>query len=147
MKNTANKMEQTMSVISLFTKYIPFKSAKKKLAIDSATRTTIMLAFETKSYDTGVFDLAYEKAYQCLKFDHMPRFLISDDFMKLEARTQVRRGSSSKIIELKAILSESRCMEALTKFLQTYIEDSKQLAYVRLWEGISDFKVRRAKPP
>jgi hypothetical protein len=144
MKNDPVKMSQTMKVISIFTKYIPARSAKKKLNIDKATRDTIMMAFESKCYDYAVFDLAYEKAYQCLKFDYMPQFLISEEFVKLENRTQVRRGSSTKIIELKAIMSEPPCMRALTTFLRTFGEP-KMLSYVRLWEAISDFKLDYAK--
>jgi len=139
MKITVNRMEQTMKVISIFSKYVPAKSAKKKLNIDSATRSTIMLAFENEVYDASVFDLAYEKAYQCLKFDYMPLFLISDDFTKLEERTKVRRGSSNKMIDLKAILSETRCALALTTFLQKFT-DPVMLSYARLWESVSDFK-------
>ena len=61
--------------------------------MDSATMETITLGFESRAADKNIFDLAYEKCYQVLKFDYMPRFLISDMFLKLEAGTRSRRGS------------------------------------------------------
>jgi len=36
----------------------------------------------------------------------MPRFLISDSFNKLEDRTRERRGSSTKVVDMNAILNE-----------------------------------------
>ena len=138
MKNSV-KLEQTLKVISIFGKYIPEKS-KKKVNIDSATRRTIHLAFETKTYDMNVFDLAYEKAYQTLKFDHMPLFLISDNFMLLEETTSVRRGSAGTLIEIKAILLEDKARIAFTMFLQGKADDPKQLQHLRLWEDIHDYE-------
>jgi len=38
----------------------------------------------------------------------MPRFLISDRFMKLENGTRERRGSSSNVIDMSSILSETK---------------------------------------
>ncbi|GMH82151.1 hypothetical protein TrVE_jg12996 [Triparma verrucosa] len=139
MKNESNIGEQKMKLLNIFTTYIP-RSSKKSLLIDSATRKTIMLAFESFVYDSKVFDLAYEKAYQCLKFDHMPQFLISDSFMKLEQGTQVRRGSSSKVIELRSILSEPRANKALAEFLK---ENNKvqQILFMKMWENINDFSL------
>mmetsp|Transcript_10150 Transcript_10150/g.20200 ORF Transcript_10150/g.20200 Transcript_10150/m.20200 type:complete len:583 (+) Transcript_10150:70-1818(+) len=140
MKNESNAAAQKMKVLDIFTTYIPQKSAKKKLVMDSATRKTIMLAFESFTSDSHVYDLAYEKAYQCLKFDHMPQFLISDTFMKLEQGTQVRRGSSSKVIELSSILTEANAKKALMDFLNER-NDPGNLFRVRLWEDINDFKL------
>lgn len=91
------------------------------------------LAFESFVYDSKVFDLAYEKAYQCLKFDHMPQFLISDSFMKLEQGTQIRRGSSSKVIELRSIMSEPRANKALAEFLKER-NSTQQLMFMKIWE-------------
>ena len=42
MKNESNPGAQKMKVLDIFTTYIPVRSAKKKLAMDSATRKTIM---------------------------------------------------------------------------------------------------------
>ena len=108
--------------------------------MDNATRQTIELAFVMEKYDNGVFDLAYEKAYQCLKFDYMPQFLISDAFVNLEEGTKVRRGSSSNVIELKAILGEASALQALISFLNEQ-GDAKMLTNVRLWENINDFRL------
>ncbi len=144
MKNTNNTAERTSKIFEIFITYIPEKSAKKKLVIDTATRKTIMLAFEHRCYDHQIFDLAYEKAYQCLKFDHMPQFLISNAFMNLEQGTQVRRGSSSKVIEMSSILNEQQALLKLGEFLRKR-EDGKELSYLKLWENINDFKKDYAK--
>ncbi|GMI21651.1 hypothetical protein TeGR_g4448 [Tetraparma gracilis] len=140
MKNSSAGLQQRVKIIEIFGKFIPEKAKKKLTGLDSATRRTIMLAFETKTYDPNVFDLAYEKAYQTLKFDYMPQFLISDDFMKLEDNTSVRRGSAGTLIEIKVILSDAKALKAFTLYLQAQVSKPEQLQYMRLWEDISDFK-------
>jgi hypothetical protein len=138
MKNERKAARQKAKILEIFKKYLPV-NAEKKLMLDKPTRRTIELAFVTDKYDFAVFDLAYEKAYQCLKFDYMPQFLISDAFMTLESGTKVRRGSSANVIELKAILMEPRALKALSDFLNEQ-GNAKMLTNVRLWEHISDFK-------
>ncbi|GMH48749.1 hypothetical protein TrRE_jg8234 [Triparma retinervis] len=138
MKNESISARQRAKSLEIFKKYLPVK-AEKKLMLDKPTRRTIELAFVTDKHDYAVFDLAYEKAYQCLKFDYMPQFLISDAFMALESGTKVRRGSSANVIELKAILVEPRAMKALSDFLNEQ-GNAKMLTNVRLWEHIADFK-------
>jgi len=145
MKNEGSSSKQRRKLLEIFKKYVPAK-AERKVMLDNPTRETIKLAFLTDKYDQGVFDLAYEKAYQCLKFDYMPQFLISDAFLKLESGTKVRRGSSANVIELKAILGEPRALKALTSFLNEQA-NAKMLTNVRLWENINDFKVDYEKLP
>lgn len=111
---------------------------KRNLMIDNATRETVILAFRSNQFDLRIFDLAYEKAYQCLKFDFMPQFLISPTFLELEDETKVRRGGSTKIIDLKAILKEPKGCTAL----EGYLNETGHvlcLGYLRMWEDIDDF--------
>ena len=109
-----------------------------KIVVDSATKDTIKLAFASKTADTNIFDLAYEKAYQNLKFDYMPRFLISDDFMKLEATTRGRRGSSSYIVDMTAILKEKGAFIQLVAFLKE-AKNHDMNNHTLLWGLILEF--------
>ncbi len=87
---------------------------------------------------------------QVLKFDYMPRFLISETFTKLEDGTRRRRGSSTKVIDMSAILSEPQCLKALIAHLSekskpennqtTLYNCDAMIKHVNLWQEIEAYK-------
>jgi hypothetical protein len=85
-----------------------------------------------------VFDLAYEKCYQRLKFEFMPRFLISESFTKLEDRTRERRGSSTKVVDMNAILNEPKALKTFEKFLASK-KNANMIEHTNLWIGTKRF--------
>ena len=54
----------------MFSKYVA-KGSPSRIKTDSATTETISLAFDNMAADEQIFDFAYEKCYQVLKFDYM----------------------------------------------------------------------------
>ena len=83
--NSCSAKDKRLKLLKVFSKFIT-KGSKERIKADSATMETISLAFDNMAADERIFDLAYEKCYQNLKFDYMPRFLISYTFTKLEVR-------------------------------------------------------------
>ena len=126
-----------------------------------------MLAFATKTYDYRVYDLVYEKSYQILKFEYLSKFLISEDFMKIEKGTTKRRGSSDKVsnsvwltgvfavpllflhtdpllcqlqvIDMRALLVEERAFSCIRRFIVKDDKFSEYLPYLTSWERIHHF--------
>ena len=128
------KRAKTMKV---FNDFISAESSTR-LAVDSATIETITQAFESRASDENVFDLAYEKCYQRLKFEFMPRFLISESFTKLEDRTRERRGSSTKVVDMNAILNEPKALKTFEKFLASK-KNANMIEHTNLWIGTKRF--------
>ncbi|GMH48753.1 hypothetical protein TrRE_jg8235 [Triparma retinervis] len=128
------KRAKTMKV---FNDFISAESSTR-LAVDSATVETITQAFESRASDENVFDLAYEKCYQRLKFEFMPRFLISESFTKLEDRTRERRGSSTKVVDMNAILNEPKALKTFEKFLASK-KNANMIEHTNLWIGTKRF--------
>lgn len=128
------KRVKTMKV---FNDFISAKSPSR-LIVDSATIETITQAFENKASDENVFDLAYEKCYQRLKFEFMPRFLISDSFTKLEDSTRERRGSSTKVVDMNAILNEPKALKTFENFLASK-NNTNMIKHTNLWVATKNF--------
>jgi len=133
------KSRSSSKITEIYHKFIPPSVAKSLLPIDNPTRMTVMLAFATKTFDSRVFDLAYEKSYQILKFDYLSKFLISEAFMNLEKGTTRRRGSSDKVIDMRSLLVEARAFDCIVKFLQRNNKYEEYLPYARCWEEIHHF--------
>ena len=58
--------------------------------------------------------------------------------MKLEDGTRARRGSSSKVVDMSAILYEPKASEALIEYLREK-EDEKMASYVELWTQVHNY--------
>jgi hypothetical protein len=152
LKNSYGAKEKRHKLMEVFTKYISYKEENERSAnettsgrancsrikMDSATMETITLGFESRAADENIFDLAYEKCYQVLKFDYMPRFLISDTFVKLEDGTRSRRGSSTKVVDMGAILNEALAVSSLLTYLKGK-GDTNMISYTKLWVQISAY--------
>lgn len=123
--------------MKVFNDFISAKSPSR-LIVDSATIETITQAFENKASDENVFDLAYEKCYQRLKFEFMPRFLISDSFTKLEDSTRERRGSSTKVVDMNAILNEPKALKTFENFLASK-NNTNMIKHTNLWVATKNF--------
>ncbi|GMH49721.1 hypothetical protein TL16_g00591 [Triparma laevis f. inornata] len=152
-RNSYGAKNERLKLMEVFRKYIAYNEDAKersasraneklsncsRIKMDSATMETITLGFESRAADKNIFDLAYEKCYQVLKFDYMPRFLISDMFLKLEAGTRSRRGSSTKVVDMAAILNEALAVDALLTYLKGK-SDSKMISYTKLWVQVSTY--------
>jgi len=144
---TVNSMKEAVAGLGLKAKRVEtmkvfkeFISAEcsSRLAVDSATIETITQAFENRASDEFIFDLAYEKCYQRLKFEFMPRFLISSSFMKLEESTRERRGSSTKVVDMNAILNEPKALKTFQQFLNSK-KNSKMIDHTNLWISTKEF--------
>mmetsp|Transcript_21233 Transcript_21233/g.42385 ORF Transcript_21233/g.42385 Transcript_21233/m.42385 type:complete len:530 (+) Transcript_21233:148-1737(+) len=129
--------DKRLKLLKVFSKFVA-KGSPSRIKMDSATTETISLAFDNMAADENIFDFAYEKCYQVLKFDYMPRFLISETFVKLEDGTRARRGSSSKVVDMSAILYEKKASEALLEYLRDR-KDDMMVSYVELWTQVHDY--------
>ena len=119
--------------------------------LDKATCLSIQDAIDSNAIEAHMFDLANEKVYQTLKFDHMPGFITSEKFMQLdpeEAEGIQKDDKGNEVVE-DAGKAKMRHLEFFLRRptgqiqFQRYLlsTDKRTHNYLCFWAEVEEFKL------